>query len=241
MSYKSTTDRLFEQYNTYIQRPTIENSRSKKLIYQYFQRILNPWLPVDRSARILDVGCGEGALIAFLKEKGYTNLSGFDISPQNVAICHRLGFKFVQQLDVLQLKQDPRAERYDVIFAIDILEHLPKQAAAQFLEQIRKQLKPGGYVVVQTPNMGSVFGCLYRYADLSHEFGLTEHSAVSLLTIAGFAAEKVEIKPSWNASTFLGYLREAYLRVLHQVIFLAEGAGCPKIPTKNLLMRAFNS
>lgn len=241
MNQKNTTERLLEKYNTYVQRPTIEDSHSKKMIFQYFQRILGPWLPMDRSAIILDVGCGEGALMAFLKEKGYKNLSGFDISPENVAICHRLGFSSVQQFDVLHLKKYSSVECFDVIFAVDILEHLPKQAAAEFLEQIREKLKLGGYVIIQTPNMGSVLSCLYRYGDLSHEFGLTEQSALNLLTIAGFATDKIEIRPSWNASTLLGYIREAYLRLLHQLIFLADGAGRPKIPTKNLLIRAFNS
>jgi 2-polyprenyl-3-methyl-5-hydroxy-6-metoxy-1,4-benzoquinol methylase len=240
MIQKTTTKRLFENYNTYNQRSTVEDSRSKKKIFQYLQRTLRPWLPSDRAARILDVGCGEAALITFLKEKGYTNLSGFDISPENVAICHRLGFTFVQQFDVLHLNQYPITEGYDVIFALDILEHIPKQAAAEFLEQLRQKLNPGGYIIIQTPNMGSVLAVLCRYGDLSHEFGLTEKTALNLLLVAGFTADKVEIKPSWNASTPAGYLREAYLSLLHQIIFLAEGAGRPKIPTKNLLIRAFN-
>jgi glycosyltransferase involved in cell wall biosynthesis len=48
--------------------------------------------------------CGE---IAFLRERGYTNLAGFDLSPENVAICHALGLDFVEQGDALCL-----AERY---------------------------------------------------------------------------------------------------------------------------------
>ncbi len=106
--------------------------------------------------------------------------------------------------------------------------------------QIKNKLNPGGYVVIQTPNMGSVLGCLYRYNDLSHEFGLTEKSALSLLKVAGFSADQIEIKPAWNASKVSGYLREIFLRLLHKLIFLTDGAGYPKIPTKNLLIRAFS-
>jgi hypothetical protein len=71
------------------------------------------------------------------------------------------------------------------------------------------------------------------------EFSVTEKSACHLLAIAGFVTDKIELKPSWNASTPSGYLREAYLRLLHPIVFLAEGAGRPKIPTKNILIRAF--
>jgi 2-polyprenyl-3-methyl-5-hydroxy-6-metoxy-1,4-benzoquinol methylase len=240
MIEKTTTQRLFEHYNSFLPRATVENYSSKKKIFSYLHRILSPWLPLDKDTKILDVGCGEGSLLTFLKEKGYTNLSGFDISPENVEICHRLGLKFVQQLDVLQISETSEMEKFDVIFALDILEHIPKQLAANFLEQLHKQLNENGCIIIQTPNMGSIFAALSLYGDLSHEFGLTEKTALSLLAIAGFDANKVEIKASWNASTPAGYLREAYLKILHKIIFLAEGAGRPRIPTKNLLIRAFN-
>ena len=241
MKEQTTTEKLFEHYNTYTGRSTVENSDSQKKIFRYLQRILNPWLPINYSTNILDIGCGEGALLAFLKHKGYVNLSGFDISSENVSICHRLGFSFVEQCDVLKLREYPITEQFDVIFALDIIEHLPKQAAAEFLEQIHKRLNSGGYVVIQTPNMGSLLASISRYGDLSHEFGLTEGTARNLLIISGFAADKIEIKPSWNASTVAGYMREAYLSFLHKMIYLTEGTGRPKIPTKNILIRAFKS
>ncbi len=125
-----TRERLLEEYNTFLQRSTIENSKSKKLMFLSFQRTLKPFLPRNRSVKILDVACGEGALLAFLKEKGYENISGFDISPQNVAICHQLGLISVQQFDALQLSKFRSGQRFDVIFALDILEHIPKQTAA---------------------------------------------------------------------------------------------------------------
>lgn len=235
-----TRERLLEEYNTFLERSTIENSKSKKLMFLAFQRTLKPFLPLDRSVKILDVACGEGALLAFLKEKEYVNLSGFDISPQNVAICHELGLNFVKQFDALKVSDFLNEQRFDVIFALDILEHIPKQTSAEFLLQIKNKLNPGGYVVIQTPNMGSILGCLYRYNDLSHEFGLTEKSALSLLKVAGFSPEQIEIRPAWNASKLSGYGREILLRFLHRLIFLTDGAGAPKIPTKNLLIRAFN-
>lgn len=86
--------------------------------------------------------------------------------------------------------------------------------------------------------MGSIAGLYNRYYDLSHEFGLTEKTAVDLLLVAGFEPQHLEIRPAWNATTPLGYAREAYLRLLHRLVFLTEGNGRPRIPTKNLLIRA---
>lgn len=235
---KTTTERLFERYNTHNRRPTIQSPRHRKLIFSAFRRTLGPWLPTDKSSWILDIGCGEGSLLAFLRESGYTNLAGFDLSPQNVRICHDLGLTFVEQFDALRLREFGGTHRYDVIFAMDVLEHLPKESAAQFLEDARLRVASGGYLVIQTPNMGSIVGCYARYYDLSHEFGLTEKSALDLYTLAGYNPANIEIRPAWNATTPLGYLREAYLRILHRLIFLSEGSTRPRIPTKNLLVRA---
>ena len=123
-------------------------------------------------------------------------------------------------------------------FALDLVEHLPKEEAASFIEQLYHLLKAGGYVVVQTPNMGSMVGAYLRYNDLSHEFGLTENTALSLFALGGFEFNKIEVLPSWNATTTAGYLREIYLRFLHRIYFLVEGSNRPRIVTKNLLIIA---
>jgi 2-polyprenyl-3-methyl-5-hydroxy-6-metoxy-1,4-benzoquinol methylase len=238
MIEQGTTERLFQKYNTFTQRVTIENISSRKSMFNAFQRTLSQFLPVEKSAKILDVACGEGALLSFLKLKKYDNIFGFDISSENIDICHSLGLNFVQKFDALKINDFESQESFDVIFALDILEHIPKEKAVIFLEQIKNRLKPGGYVIIQTPNMGCVTACLLRYNDLSHEFGLTEKSCISLFTIAGFDINNISIKPAWNASTLSGYLREAYLCLLHHLIFITDGAGYSKIPTKNLLIRA---
>ena len=238
MEREDTVERLYARYNTYTRRPTVQDAQTRQVAFRALERTLGPWLPADRATPILDVGCGEGTLLAFLRERGYTNLAGFDLSPENVAICHALGLDFVELGDALCLAERYLPGSFAVIFVMDVLEHLPKQRAAGFLEQARRCLQPGGAVIIQTPNMGSVFGVYHRYNDLSHEFCLTEKTARDLLMIAGFRNEDIEIRPAWNATTPLGYAREFYLRLLNNFVFIAEGASRPRIPTKNLLIRA---
>jgi len=233
----STCERLFDRYHTYTQRPTIADPRVRSALFASFGRMLGPWLPKDRGHGILDVACGEGSLLCYLREQGYTNLAGCDLSPENVAICHALGLERVRCWNALRLGEMPGLKRYRSIFAMDMIEHLPKAEAAGFLETLRHLLEPGGSVVLQTPNMGSLYGCYHRHYDLSHEFGLTERSAHALFLVAGFAPDRIEIRPAWNATTALGRLREVYLRAVHRLLFLGEGAGRPLIPTKNLLIR----
>jgi hypothetical protein len=93
-------------------------------------------------------------------------------------------------------------------------------------------------LILQTPNLGSLPGPFIRYNDLTHEFGLTEKTVVDLLLLAGFPAGEIEVRAAWNATTLPGYLREIWLRLVYFAVFAVEGAGRPRIPTKNLLVRA---
>lgn len=238
MEQKDTLKRLYSRYNSYTRRPTVRNERARRIIFRVFERTLRLWLPTDITTPILDAGCGEGTLLAFLRERGYTNLSGFDLSPENVSICHSLGFDFVRQGDILQLVDNYPSNHFGLILFIDVLEHLPKQRVVDAIEQMRACLCSGGSLIIQTPNMGCVLGTYYRYNDLSHEFGLTEKTARELLIMAGFHNDDIEIRPAWNATTMMGHIREFYLLLLHNFIFLGEGARRPKIPTINLLIRA---
>lgn len=46
---------------------------------------LRGWLPEDRTIRCLDLGCGAGHLLAALRDAGYRNVRGVDISQEAVA------------------------------------------------------------------------------------------------------------------------------------------------------------
>ncbi len=238
MEMSTTTDRLYQRYNTHTGRPNVSNREKRRVIFGSLRRTLGKYLPASRSSPILDVACGEGALLSFLKENRYENLHGFDLSPENVSICHELGLDFVCRFDALAVAEYQPEVQFETIFALDLLEHLPKQAAAEFLEALRLRLCRGGSLIVQTPNLGSLFGLFHRYSDLSHEFGVTERSALTLMSVAGFNPECVTITPAWSATSLAGRIREPVLWLLHRAMYCAEGRGRPRIPTKNLLIRA---
>ncbi|MEK7476867.1 MAG: class I SAM-dependent methyltransferase [Candidatus Coatesbacteria bacterium] len=232
----STGEILSRRYHTLTGRPDHREPATRRVIFKAFARTLGPWLPADREVRVLDAGCGEGALLAFLRERGFDRLAGFDLSPENVGLCHAQGFGFVTEGDALKLAEV--SGEYDAIFSLDLLEHLPKERAAEFLGAARGKLAPGGVLILQTPNMGYLLAAFHRYSDLTHQWGVTEVSVRVLLRAAGFDDARIEIRPAWNATTLLGRLREAYLRALHLAITFIEGSYRPRIPTKNLLVRA---
>jgi 2-polyprenyl-3-methyl-5-hydroxy-6-metoxy-1,4-benzoquinol methylase len=209
---------------------------SQRMIFRAFQRSVGPWLPAHQSAPILDVGCGEGAFLAFLASRGYTDLAGFDLSEANVELCRSRGLVFVERLDALNVSNFAQPKTWQLIACLDVIEHLPKDSAVAFVADLRDRLTPGGSLLVQTLNMASPLGLYHRHHDLTHEWGLTEGAALDLFTAAGFDESAVTIVPAWNATKPSGYVREIYVSLLHRLIYLSENAPRPRIPTKNLLI-----
>src|SRR2546421_8132304 len=76
----------------------------------------------DRSGHVLEIGCSSGVLIRRLQEEGYTSVFGIDISAEAIAESHRRGTPNTQIMDAQRL--DFPAERFDIITASDVLEHL---------------------------------------------------------------------------------------------------------------------
>lgn len=231
----STTRKVIDQYNSVTRRPTVADPQKRRIMYKSFRRIFGRWLPSDKRVQILDVACGEGSLLRYLRDSGFSNLSGFDLSSENVNICHELGLDFVVQYDIRLIEKFYPDFSYDFIFFLDILEHISKQDAVSILSEIGRKLKSGGLLLIKTPNMGSLYGVYHRYNDLTHEFGVTEKTLFDLLLTSGFSQDNINIIPVWNATTTLGLIREVYLRIIHLFFFLGEDSSRPKIPTKNLL------
>ena len=143
------------------------------------------FLPQDKSAKILEVGCGNGGLLLWLQRMGYVNASGIDISPEQVEVAKKLGVKVVEQGDIIEWMKDKK-ELYDMIFARDVIEHFRKDEIFTVVESCHKALKDGGILVLYTLNSESPFGCRYRYGDFTHELGFTRASLAQILRVAGF-------------------------------------------------------
>ena len=213
-----------------------QDPRQQRLWEIAIQKTLLPLLPPDRNSAILDMGCGDGALLQLLKRHGYTNLRGFDASAENVASCHAAGIEGVESEDLLQIEDFHPGTTWDVLIAWDVIEHLPKDAIAPMLDSARKRLAPGGRLLLQTPNMGSVFAAYCRYNDVTHESGFTENSLETLLHAAGF--KTVTVLPAWRKVTPAGRIRELGLLITHRLFWQFYGNGAPKIASANLIAKA---
>jgi 2-polyprenyl-3-methyl-5-hydroxy-6-metoxy-1,4-benzoquinol methylase len=97
--------------------------------------------------RIIDLGCGAGWLAGILGNFGPT--VGVELSPVAVEQAARK-YPYVQfiQADILEW-QCPEGE-FDVVVSQEVLEHVLDQA--KYLDVVRRLLKPGGHLILTTPN-----------------------------------------------------------------------------------------
>jgi 2-polyprenyl-6-hydroxyphenyl methylase/3-demethylubiquinone-9 3-methyltransferase len=104
------------------------------------------WSPSP--ARILEVGCGEGAVTERLcKAYPEASITGIDISPRVGRLYHGAAgrVRFIQC--TLEELRQAESGKFDLIILADVLHHVPGGMRAQLLGGIRDMLAPGGSFV----------------------------------------------------------------------------------------------
>jgi cyclopropane fatty-acyl-phospholipid synthase-like methyltransferase len=189
--------RLYDSYfATYYGADHACPSELSASVRAYFDQHLGPHLPADRGAAILDVGCGFGGLLMHLRDRGYSNVSGVDVSPEQVAMAHRLGLTGVTLGEAAEHLADRRDE-LDLVCAIDVLEHLERSELLELLDAVHAALRPGGRMLLQVPNADGPFACRMRYFDLTHERAFTGKSIAQALRAAGFTTVSIHpVRPA---------------------------------------------
>jgi 2-polyprenyl-3-methyl-5-hydroxy-6-metoxy-1,4-benzoquinol methylase len=142
----------------------------------YLQAMIRKHFPKDRESRIVDIGCGHGALLYFLAREGYRNLRGADGSGEQVELAHRLGITWVELGEGEDFLRACDKESVDVVALFDVLEHLTRQEAFDLLSEVKRVLSPGGMCIGHVPNAAGLFGAAIRYGDLTHEQAFTQVS-----------------------------------------------------------------
>jgi 2-polyprenyl-3-methyl-5-hydroxy-6-metoxy-1,4-benzoquinol methylase len=168
------------------------------------------WLPSNSAAMCLDAACGAGSLLFALRGAGYSNLFGVDRSAQQVSFAKQLCPQ-VEQGDVIEFLRR-NSNRFDLITAFDIFEHLEKREVFEFADAIFFALRPGGRLIVQTPNADSPWIGSVRYGDVTHELAFTPASLERTLKVVGFAGYEAR-----ECAPFVHGLKSGARHVLWQV------------------------
>jgi SAM-dependent methyltransferase len=102
-------------------------------------------LRLPESARILDAGCGSGAMLEVLDR--YGEATGVEPHPLGVAAARRSGNARVVRARVEELPFAPAS--FDVVTCLDVVEHTPDDRLA--LSELYRVTAPGGHLIVTVP------------------------------------------------------------------------------------------
>jgi SAM-dependent methyltransferase len=194
-----------------------------------------PYLPASRDAAVLDVGCGMGQFLFYLKEKGYTHLLGVDVSDEAAEFCKNNVIQNVARIDDLCAFLETRPDAFDLVMMKDVIEHLPRAAVLPTLAAIHRALKPRGTVLIETGNMAAWTGTFLFYNDFTHVSGFTETSLRNVLTAVGF--QRTQIIGYRERMNWRGRVLAALWRSILRLIYRAERGpqGVPSILTRLLI------
>jgi len=154
---------------------------------------------VGTGNRVLDVGCSSGYLARPLAERGNT-IVGLELDPEAARAAEEFcELVLVGDVETMDLPLEPGS--FDVVLGGDVIEHLRDPTAA--LARLRPYLRPGGRVVLSTPNVAnwairlSLLSGRWRYTDRgildrSHTHLFTKATLAETLERAGYRVERID-------------------------------------------------
>ena len=126
-------------------------------LHQLILQTLEAELPDWRDKRILDAGCGTGAILQRLGSPERN--VGIDLAPEAIEFCHERGLDNVEQGDICAL---PFADAsFDAVICSSVLYHQWVSDVATAVCEISRVLRPKGLLLVNVP----AFGFLYSAHD----------------------------------------------------------------------------
>jgi 2-polyprenyl-3-methyl-5-hydroxy-6-metoxy-1,4-benzoquinol methylase len=201
-----------------------------------FRRVVEE---MEGRLRHLDVGCGPGTLIGLLDDRFIS--TGIDISTTQIAYARREYENESKRFYAVSARALPDDCRdYDVATVVEVIEHLSPAHLDDGLRATIERLRPGGKLVVTTPNFRSAWPLVQMLVDrfgevkygsqhingftsrrlrqLLQGLGLKDVRVHSYLALAPFAAPL-----GWRLSDMLARLERGPLEQVAGLLLLGAG------------------
>ena len=154
---------------------------AKMQSHPYFQDWLEHLTDIDRTASVLVIGCGLGDDAQALKEKGFENITAFDISPKAISWCQkRFPDSTVNYVVADLFKLDSSWQsRFDFVYECRNIQALPLNVRKEIIGNIARLVADQGKLLVidrlrptETPTEGPPWALSQSEFDSFHEYGL---------------------------------------------------------------------
>jgi len=104
---------------------------------------------LDKGDRLLDIGCGDGTLGYFAKNK-YEEVYGVDISEKALKIAEKRGI-IIRRVNLNEEKLPFKNDYFDAITCLDVIEHVFEPR--ELVKEISRVLKISGVLIISAPNI----------------------------------------------------------------------------------------
>jgi len=216
-------------------------------MYAALELNYGPYLPENKDARILDLGCGSGLLLEYLDFKGYTNILGVDVDEVALSKVDKKFKGNIKHINDLLVFLKSESKKFDMIIAKDVIYYFPPENIIAYMQSITAALNKDGSIIVEVFN-GALLTAPYTAAK---DFGIvnifTEKSVRSVLESSllqvdeVFGVRKIQRRGLKNLIYLLGVFM--WHLILRSIFLLERGVddGNPKILTKSIIAVGRNS
>jgi 2-polyprenyl-3-methyl-5-hydroxy-6-metoxy-1,4-benzoquinol methylase len=176
-------------------------------------------IPPHAQARILELGFGNGAFLAWARDQG-ADVYGVEMNPLLVERGRQLlgEQRAFGTLDASEL--DARRETFSHIVAFDVLEHIPQDEYPALFGRLVALLAPGGRCIVRFPNGDSPFSRAIQHGDPTHVTTLGSAKLVYFAQRAGLKVKAVRAPALPTAN--VGWRRSLRRRLVLGLRFVIE-------------------
>lgn len=175
----------YHAFKTY-QRPVLKDKHARRYDREF-------WQPLEcrSDMAVLEIGCGTGLFLAYLKAKGVSDFIGIDLDPELAPHIPEAAAAHFRAGDVREfLKGGAEGRRFDRVALYDVLEHFTAEEGADLLRTLAAVLDPGARLLIKVPNMASPWGAQFQFGDLTHRTGYNPSSLRQLALASGYVCTR---------------------------------------------------
>lgn len=154
-----------------------------------YQPFLEPLLIAYPKAPALDLGCGRGEWLEYLKELGFSG-RGVDLDEGMLSACVELGLK-AEKSDALEYLKGVDSDSLSLVSAFHVVEHISFDDLRVLVAEALRVLVPGGLLIMETPNPENIVVATRNfYLDPTHRNPIPSELLGFVVEFTGFRRVK---------------------------------------------------